>query len=473
MKQAVIYTRVSSKEQVDNYSLSAQLTACTAYCERTSFKVARVFVEEGESAKSADRTELQKLLAFCEEARGQVQAVVVHNLSRFARDRFDHHALLAHLRRLGIVLRSATEPVDESPSGELMDAVLAAMHQFENRLRAERTQSGMLSALGEGRWVWKAPLGYLQGTNGLLEPDPATAPLIRWAFERLAGGDYGQEEVRRQVHERGLRSATGKRIGRQTWHQMMRNPLYGGRVVHDGWGIDTEAAFAPIVPRETFLLAQEALEGRRREEGPGKVSRKLDHPDFPLRRFVRCAACGTPLTGGWSRGNGGRYAYYRCRNTECERVRLRVESLEEQFVELLRRLQPTKEYLRLLRKEVLAAQDRRRHAARQQREAAERRLKIVRERKDRLVAAYLYEQDIDQETYRREMAKLSKQLRAAEVTSYEAAIEDMDVDGIFHFAETVLTDAARLWLEMAPEAKRRFQRHVFPEGVELCPERGF
>lgn len=44
-----------------------------------------------------------------------MHALVVYNLSRFARDRFDHHALLAHLRRMGIVLRSVTEPVDETP----------------------------------------------------------------------------------------------------------------------------------------------------------------------------------------------------------------------------------------------------------------------------------------------------------------------------------------------------------------------
>ena len=206
MKQAVIYTRVSSKDQVDNYSLSAQLSACNAYCERAGFKVAQVFVEEGESAKTADRTELRKLLAYCRENSRRLHALVVYNLSRFARDRFDHHALLAHLRGMGIVLRSATEPVDETPSGELMDAVLAAMHQFENQLRGERTQGGMKSALREGRWVWLAPLGYLQGTKGVLEPDPERAPLVRWAFEQLAKGDVGQEEVRRQVTERGLRT---------------------------------------------------------------------------------------------------------------------------------------------------------------------------------------------------------------------------------------------------------------------------
>lgn len=147
MKQAVIYTRVSSRDQVENYSLGGQLTACTDYCKRAGYEVARVFVEEGETAKTAERTEFQKLLTFCRESKGRIHALVVYNLSRFARDRFDHHAVLAQLRRLGMVVRSVTEPVDESPSGELMDTILAGRHQFENRLRGERTQGGMQSAL--------------------------------------------------------------------------------------------------------------------------------------------------------------------------------------------------------------------------------------------------------------------------------------------------------------------------------------
>jgi hypothetical protein len=59
---------------------------------------------------------------------------------------------------------------------------------------------------------------------------------------------------------------------------MVRNPLYGGRVVHAGWGIEAEAAFQPIVPRETFLRAQRVLAGLQRVPGP-PVSRKFDHPD--------------------------------------------------------------------------------------------------------------------------------------------------------------------------------------------------
>jgi site-specific DNA recombinase len=473
MRQAVIYTRVSSKDQVDNYSLSSQLTACTAYCEQNDFAIARVFVEEGESAKTADRTELQKLLTFCREREGQVHALVVYNLSRFARDRFDHHALLAHLRTLGVVLRSVTEPVDETPSGELMDAVLAAMHQFENRLRGERTMGGMQSAVREGRWVSRPPLGYLAGEKGHLVHDPERAPLVRWGFERLATGEFTQEEVRRQVHERGLRTPTGRTIYKQTWHKMLRNELYAGRVVNEEWGVDVDACFEPIVSRRTFLRVQEVLAGRRQASSP-VASRKLDHPDFPLRRFVRCGGCGGALTAAWSRGRrGGRYGYYFCHKRDCRAVKLRAEALEKEFVEVLRRLQPTKAYLRLLHEEVLAELDRQKKAAREVRRAAQQRVATLQGRKERLVEAYVYEKAIDQKTYRVQLKRLAEQLGSAELACQDATIADIDVDGIFFFAQHVLTDAARLWVEMRPEAKRRFERHLFPDGVVYAPEEGF
>ena len=86
MVGAVIYVRVSTKEQTENLSLPTQLKACEEYCERQGFHVLARFREEGESAKTADRTELQKLLQFCRTNKGRVQFVVVFNLTRFARE---------------------------------------------------------------------------------------------------------------------------------------------------------------------------------------------------------------------------------------------------------------------------------------------------------------------------------------------------------------------------------------------------
>jgi DNA invertase Pin-like site-specific DNA recombinase len=85
----------------------------------------------------------------------------VYNLTRFAREKYDHFALRALLKSLGISLRSATEPIDDTSTGKLMEGVLAAFAQFDNDVRADRTRAGMRAALEQGRWTFIPPLGYL------------------------------------------------------------------------------------------------------------------------------------------------------------------------------------------------------------------------------------------------------------------------------------------------------------------------
>jgi site-specific DNA recombinase len=88
--KAVIYTRVSTEEQAKGgTSLAGQKAACLDYCERQGYQVAKIFVEEGESAKTADRTKLKEMLKYCRE-QSNIKAVVVHKLDRFARNAGDH-----------------------------------------------------------------------------------------------------------------------------------------------------------------------------------------------------------------------------------------------------------------------------------------------------------------------------------------------------------------------------------------------
>src|SRR5882724_4523144 len=183
---AVIYVRVSTKEQTENLSLPTQLRACEEYCRREGYEVVERFREEGESAKTADRTELQKLLNFCRTRKGKVHFVIVYNLTRFAREKYDHFALRALLKSLGISPRSATEPIDDTSTGKLMEGVLAAFAQFDNDVRSERTRAGMRAALELGRWVFLAPLGYMNAPRAMgksLMADPERAPIVRRVFE--------------------------------------------------------------------------------------------------------------------------------------------------------------------------------------------------------------------------------------------------------------------------------------------------
>ena len=75
--------------------------------------------------------------------QGRVHFVVVFNLTRFARDKYDHFGLRSLLQSLGISLRSATEPIEDTSTGKLMEGVLAAFAQFDNDCRSDRTRAGM------------------------------------------------------------------------------------------------------------------------------------------------------------------------------------------------------------------------------------------------------------------------------------------------------------------------------------------
>ena len=119
------------------------------------------------------------------------------NLTRFARDKYDHFALRSHLQSLGISLRSATEPIDDTSTGKLM--VLAAFAQFDNAVRSDRTRAGMCATLELGRWVFLAPLGYLNAPRAMgksLMPDPERAQLVRRAFDQYVTGRFTKQQPR-------------------------------------------------------------------------------------------------------------------------------------------------------------------------------------------------------------------------------------------------------------------------------------
>jgi hypothetical protein len=97
-------------------------------------------------AKDRAIAELSDLLTFCGLNKGRVHFVVVLNLTRRARDRYDHFVLRSHLQSLGISLRSATEPIHDTSTRNLMEGVLAAFAQFDNDVRSDRTRAGMKAA---------------------------------------------------------------------------------------------------------------------------------------------------------------------------------------------------------------------------------------------------------------------------------------------------------------------------------------
>ena len=457
--QAVIYCRVSTKEQVENLSLATQRKACEEYCKRESWDVARVFVEEGESAKTADRTELTRMIAYCRENKRKVGVVVVYNVSRFSRNTGNYHTLRGLLGTFGIKLKSATEPLDDSATGRFMETIFSAVAQLDNDVKADRTRAGMRAALELGRWTWRPPFGYARGPRGgpSMVPHPEHAVALRTAFADFAGG-MGTPEVLRRLKACGFEAPGGGVHTHKSLGRMLRNPLYAGRVEMPEWGVSRLGDFEPLVREVTF----DSVQARFNDQSGRKVPHAKDHPDFPLRRFVRCGRCKAQgLTASWVRGRSGRYGYYHC--IHCG-LRAAKAVLESAFVGLLDELQPRREYVRLFSAVVLDVWRKREASARADRERDEAQVAALRAKLDRL-AELLADGVLDAADYQRQRDRLRERIAVAETSREVATEEHLDVDAVLSFAEHVLTNAARLWEHASPEHKVRLQRVLFPEGL--------
>ncbi len=467
-----IYIRVSTGRQVLGTGLESQERDCRAYARNQGWTVLRVFREEGESAKTAKRTELQEMLRVCRSVNPRPGYVLIHALDRFARNGIDHDALREELLKFDIKLRCVLTPLGETPYDRYIERVLSGLPQLDNELRGERSLAGMKMRVEQGRWTFKAPIGYVNGCdaqgNKTLLRDPQRADLVKEAFEMYATGLYSKEQVRERVNANGLRTQKNKPIGPERFANMLRNPRYAGILDVKKWGMSAKGDFDPIVTMETFQQVQEVLQGRRKTVAP----RQRNRPEFPLRNFILCGYCNKPLTGSPSTGKmGGKYNYYRCQNRKCPskpRTSARAEIMHESFVRFLREQQPDSAYLRLFHKVVLDVWQAKQSDAVSLIRRFERQIEELRERKRKLLEAMVYQQSLTRTEYDEMRLPLDEELSTAQANLAQAQATEVNVEKVIEFAEELLLNVAGVWERCSLDQKQRLQQVLFPAGVEYA-----
>lgn len=308
-KLAAIYCRVSTKEQVDEgNSLKTQLRICREFALKNGYEIDEnaVFIEEGESAKTADRTKLRKMLDYCAQKKSQISAVIVYKIDRLSRNTDDYSQIRLLLKRYAVEIKSTSEHFEDTPAGRFMENMIANVAQFDNDVRAERCSNGMKDAIRDGRYVWMAPIGYsnVQVLGKATIAPNHMAPLIRKAFEFVSTELHPVDDIWRIMTKEGLCKKNGQPVTRGYFHSLLRNVLYTGWI--EKFGERHKGLFDPIISEELFACVQRVLKNK----GHKVSSYKTDNPDFPLRRFI-FSPTGLKLTGSWSKGNGGKYAFYR------------------------------------------------------------------------------------------------------------------------------------------------------------------
>ena len=308
-KNAIIYTRVSTKEQADtNTSLATQKKHCEIYAKNNKYNILAYFGGTHESAKSDDRKEFKRMLKYVKQS-GSIGYIIVYSYDRFSRTGSSASQITHELLNQGIQVKAVTQEVDAtSASGKFQQNLFYMFSQFDNELRRDKTITAMSDLLRKGYWLWNPPLGYINKKKHHKAVDwdiviDENGKQLKKAFKWRLKNTYSNAEIVRKLNAAGMKT-NEKRL-----HEIFKNPFYCGILVCKMLpGEVIEGKHKPIVSKEDFLIINSESHSQLKEY-------KTDNDQLPLKQFVYCEACNTPLTGFLVKQKG--LYYYKCRTKGC------------------------------------------------------------------------------------------------------------------------------------------------------------
>jgi site-specific DNA recombinase len=470
---AVLYLRVSTKDQahrnntIEGLSLPAQREACQRKAESLGAVVVKEFVERGETAKTAKRTELQRLLAFVKD--NPVYYVIIHKVDRWARWMADDLQITTAIRSGGAVLVSCTEGINETPSGILLHHIMSAIAEYDNRNRAAEVMKGLVQKAKTGGTPGKAPLGYLNVRKvedhrevRTVEVDPVRAPLVAWAFEVYATGEWTQRALLADLTTRGLdipatRSKPAKPLSLSYIQYLLTNPYYKGTVRYDGG--EYEGLHEPLVSQETWQRVQEVLS--EKNETRTKLRK---HPHY--LKGIFCGRCGSRMIVTNARSRSGTiYPYFVCigrhqKRNDCTMKAVLIDRVDQLIEEHYAAVQLPAELLEIiqrdLRAEIASYYE---HARGEQARFEVRRRRLLAER-DKLLQAH-YADAIPLDLLKREQDRIGKQLVLIDERLNNGQDQQTLVETTLTRAVELARDCQTAYLTAPPKIRQLFNQAFF------------
>jgi len=306
------------------------------------------------------------------------QAILVWKLSRFARNRQDSILYKSMLKKRGIEVISISEPIGDTPQGQLMEGIIEVIDEFYSAVLAQETLRGMVENARKGYRNGGFPIyGYKNvrvfdekgNPKTKYEVNEAEAKVVKLIFELYTKGN-DLKNVVMELGRKGIRPRSGTYWSKSTVANILRNETYIGWTVFnkrekktmgrqfkpkDEW-IIIKNTHKPIISEEFFNRVQKLIEERQPKNTPAQVTAS----QYLLSGLMRCGKCGGAY-GVTGYGRQRKYAYYNCINYSkkgkkvCPGRRLRADELDREIIDRVRRLVFSDENMRKLVDDINAA----------------------------------------------------------------------------------------------------------------------
>ena len=295
------------------------------FCYRSQRYTGRAISGTG----AENRPEFQRMVA--DSAKRQFQAVLVYQLDRFARNRYDSATFKAKLKKNGVKVISARENITEDASGVLMEAVLEGMAEYFSAELSQKVKRGMMlnaeKALYTGAGV---PLGY-KIVDKKFVVDDDTAPIVKRIFEMYLAGNT-MADIIRYLNENGVKTSQGNPYNKNSIRQILTNNRYIG--VYKYSGLEIPDGVPRIIDDTTFEQTQILME--KNKKAPARAKAVEDF--YLLTTKLFCGHCDCAMTGFSGTSHTTKfYQYYGCvtqrRRGDCKKKSIQKTYLEDMVVE--------------------------------------------------------------------------------------------------------------------------------------------
>jgi len=325
MEKAVIYARYSSEKQTEQ-SIEGQLHVCTEYAEKNNFKIVNTYIDRAKSGRTDNRQAFQQMLKDSTSKR--FSAVIVYALDRFSRNRYDSAIHKANLKKNGVRLISATQPISESPEGILLESLLEGLAEYYSVELAQKLARGRRESIAKGQFTGgTVTYGYkiIDKKYVIQEDEAKTVRLIFDLFLKYRNYHL----VLRHLKENCIYGRNNIEFKKTSLFNLLRNKKYIGTL--ECGEFVCENATPPIVADEIFKEAQNIMKGIY-------VTHSKSPANFLLTGKLVCGECGANLIGDSSVGRKNKiYYYYSCQSKkakkECDLPRISKDNLENLIYE--------------------------------------------------------------------------------------------------------------------------------------------
>lgn len=279
------YARVSTENQLENYSIEEQTERLKAYCAAKGWTMRKIYIDGGYSGGNTNRPALRQMLDAIRQ--GGVDAVVVYKLDRLSRSQKDTLTLIEdELLANGTDFVSINENFDTStPFGRAMIGILSVFAQLEKDQITERFTMGRIGRSKAGYYHGGShpPTGY-DYKDGLLVVNEYEAIQVREVFSRFLSGK-SVNSINRYLSEHYATNWSPAKV-----LSVLRNSVYIGKVHFRK--VDYDGIHQPLISQDTFDEANRLLASSAREEKKTTAQKNPFRASYLLSGLVYCGRCG-------------------------------------------------------------------------------------------------------------------------------------------------------------------------------------